>query len=228
MRTSVAAASDSSQLQEAAEKRFRGDAQTLRFFRARPHHWGRCSTSSHTYTGSHSALFIALSAWVRLIAAAVAIAVTFGRVSIWVWSRRRRRQPTPDPVQQRPPLLEAPTSLALPAMTTDEILAGIDTSLAAIAAERERLSAARAELAGPPPAPTATATPRATRRRASRRQGHTFDNVLEALSTTEPRTAGDVAKLTSVTRAVAGSTLTRLVKQGKATKAERGYLRATV
>jgi hypothetical protein len=48
--------------------------------------------------------------------------------------------------------------------------------------------------------------------------------VLEALDRNEPRTAGDIAKITKVGRAVVGSTLTRLVKQGKASKADRGYL----
>jgi hypothetical protein len=179
-------------------------------------------------TSSHSPLFAAVSAWVLLLVGASTLVRALARAARWVWRRRRRRHSTADPVQQRPALLEAPTSLALPTMTTDQILAGIDKSLAAIAAERERLSAARGELVGAPaPTPAPAATPRTARRPVRGRRGHTMDRVLEALSTTEPRTAGDIAKLTNVARAVAGSTLTRLVKQGKASKADHGYLRAT-
>lgn len=108
-------------------------------------------------------------------------------------------------------------------MTTDEILTGIDRSLAAIATERQRLLEARAQLADAAPAPT---RPSAPRRRTGRRQGGTLQRVLEALDPAQPRTAGDVHKLTGVGRAVAGSTLSRLTKQGKATKAARGYLLA--
>ena len=50
--------------------------------------------------------------------------------------------------------------------------------------------------------------------------------VLESLDLTEPHTAGGVAKTTRLGRPLVGSTLSRLVKQGLATKAERGYLRA--
>jgi hypothetical protein len=108
-------------------------------------------------------------------------------------------------------------------MTTDEILAGIDSSLAAIATERERLLEARAQLAGGSEAP---ARPTAPRRRGRRRRGRKLQTVLESLDPTVPRTAGEVEKLTGVGRAVAGSTLSRLAKQGLATKAARGYLLA--
>ena len=112
-------------------------------------------------------------------------------------------------------------------MTTDEILAGIDQSLAAITTERERLLHARAELAGDHHAPSPrSARPRVRRRRGRSQQGSTLKTVLEALDPSEARTAGDIEKITNLGRAVAGSTLTRLVKQGQATKAERGYLRA--
>lgn len=110
-------------------------------------------------------------------------------------------------------------------MTTDQIVDGIDRSLAAIATERDRLLQARAELAdGNATAVQAAPQPRRRRSR-RRRQGGTLTIVLEALDPTEPRTAGDVEKITKVGRAVAGSTLSRLVKQGMASKAERGYLR---
>jgi hypothetical protein len=112
-------------------------------------------------------------------------------------------------------------------MTTDEILAGIDQSLAAIAAERERLLAARTQLAGTA-APAVPTPPRRTPSRRSRRaRGGTQTSVLEALDPTTPRTAGDIERLTNVPRALAGTTLSRLVKQGHATKADRGYLRVS-
>jgi predicted HTH transcriptional regulator len=114
------------------------------------------------------------------------------------------------------------------AMTTDEILAGIDRSLAAIAAERERLLAARAQLGGTAAhtAPTASVPPqRRTSRRTKQRRGDTLKSVLEALDATEPRTAGEIEKISSVPRALAGTTLSRLVKQGLASKAVRGYRR---
>jgi hypothetical protein len=116
---------------------------------------------------------------------------------------------------------------SVPAMTTDEIIAGIDRSLAAIATERERLLAARTQLAGTaaPAAPTASA-PRQRRpsRRSKRRRGDTLNSVLAALDATEARTAGEIEKIASVPRALAGTALSRLVKQGLVSKAERGYL----
>ena len=110
-------------------------------------------------------------------------------------------------------------------MTVDDILIGIDESLAAIAAETERLLVARVQLTGT--AAPAVATPRRrTPSRSSRRpRGGARTTVLEALDVDTPRTAGDIAKLTNVPRARAGTTLSRLVKQGKATKADRGYIR---
>ena len=116
-------------------------------------------------------------------------------------------------------------------MTTDEILARIDQSLVAIAVECERLLAARAQLTGmpqPAPAPKAsTGAKRTPSRRSRRARGGTQNAVLEGLDPTEPRTAGDIEKFTGVPRALAGTTLSRLAKLGQATKAERGYLRAT-
>jgi hypothetical protein len=115
-------------------------------------------------------------------------------------------------------------------MTTNEILAGIDQSLTAIATERERLLAARTQLAGTA-APYAPAAPASRRRtpstRSHRRRGDTLKSVLDALDPTDPRTAGEIEKIASVPRALAGTTLSRLVKQGLASKAKRGYLRVT-
>jgi hypothetical protein len=109
-------------------------------------------------------------------------------------------------------------------MTTDDIVTSIDRSLTAIAGERDHLLAARAELAG-----TVSKPPRrrpVVRGRPAGRQGHTVKRVLEALHASEPRTAGDVAKITGIDTKVAGATLIRLVKRGAASKAKRGYLRA--
>jgi Fic family protein len=108
-------------------------------------------------------------------------------------------------------------------MTTDEILAGIDRSLSAIAEERERLLAARTQLAGPP-AP-ASQQPSRPPRRSRRRAGDTKQLVLDALDQKEPRTAGEIEKTTGIGRALVATTLSRLVKQGSASKAKRGYLR---
>jgi Fic family protein len=111
-------------------------------------------------------------------------------------------------------------------MTTDEILAGIDRSLAAIATERERLLNARAQLAPAALVPLEERRQRQPQSSSRRKRGDTIKQVLEALGPTEPRTAGDVAKTTKMSRPLVGSTLNRLVKQGLASKAKRGYLRA--
>lgn len=108
-------------------------------------------------------------------------------------------------------------------MTTAEILAGMDRSLAAIVTEREQLLAARAQLTGD--TTPNQRRPRTPRRRSRRRRGDTTLRVLEALDLTEAHTAGDVARITNIGRALAGTTLSRLVQQGKASKADRGYLR---
>jgi hypothetical protein len=108
-------------------------------------------------------------------------------------------------------------------MTTDEIVTGIDRSLSAIAAERERLLAARTQLVGPPA--DAPQKPSKPSRRSTRRRGDTKQRVLDALDQTEPRTAGQIEKTTGVGRTLVATTLNRLVKQGGASKAKRGYLR---
>ena len=110
-------------------------------------------------------------------------------------------------------------------MTTDDIVASIDRSLTAIAGERDQLLAARAELAGTVSKPPRR-RPGVVRGRPAGREGHTVKRVLEALHASEPRTAGDVAKLTGIDTKVAGATLIRLVKRGAASKAKRGYLRS--
>jgi hypothetical protein len=113
-------------------------------------------------------------------------------------------------------------------MFTDDLAARIDDRLAELAVEIERLTTARAHLTNRATEPTAAARPRSSGRRGrpTGRRGHTNQLVLNALDPNEARTAGDVDKATGVGRAVAGATLSRLVKHGKATKAHRGYLRA--
>jgi hypothetical protein len=121
------------------------------------------------------------------------------------------------------------TSIPLTGMTTAEILAGIENSLRLIETERGRLLEARAQLirsfsTEPPKHP---ASPRHSVARTSRvRRGQTLKRIIGALDKTEPRTAGDIAKATSVERTLVAATLIRLVKRGDAVKASRGYLRA--
>jgi hypothetical protein len=110
-------------------------------------------------------------------------------------------------------------------MTTVEIVAGIDRSLAEIAAERERLLGARAQLVGSPARAEGRASKRS--RGSKRRRVDTMTRVLEALDPSEPRTAGEVENLSGVGRAVAGTTLSRLEKEGKTSKAKRRNLRVS-
>jgi hypothetical protein len=113
-------------------------------------------------------------------------------------------------------------------MSTDDILATIDRSLVELAIERARLLDARARLVPEKlVAPPANVPTKRRRGRATSRRGDTAKLVLEALDTNEARTAGEVAKATGVSRGVAGATLIRLVNYRQATKADRGYLRAT-
>lgn len=109
-------------------------------------------------------------------------------------------------------------------ITIDEIVANIDTSLAAIEDERARLTVAREQLAasGPdkPPAPKPAA-----RRRARGRNGATKARVLAQLDPREPRTAGEIAKATGIDGKRVATTLSRAVKTKAALKASgRGYL----
>ncbi len=116
--------------------------------------------------------------------------------------------------------------LRLPVMTTEDILVGIDRSLKQIAAEREQLLTAKAELLGTT-LPTSSQPParRSPKRPAPRRRGQTLEQVFQALDPDEPRTAAAIEASTGIRRLVVSSTLTRLVKQGRAAKAQRGYLR---
>ena len=113
-------------------------------------------------------------------------------------------------------------------MFTDDLAARIDGRLTELALEAERLTTARAHLVHSAPEPTRE-TPKPTsvarRRPARAKRGRTNELVLNALVSDEGRTAGEIEKATGVSRAVAGSTLTRLAKQGLAAKAARGYVR---
>ena len=112
-------------------------------------------------------------------------------------------------------------------MFIDDLTARIDGRLGELTVEAERLTAARAHLVTTTAEPEAPAPPRASGRRGrpTGRRGHTNQLVLNALDPKQPRTAGDIDKATGIGRAVAGATLTRLVKQDLAVKAERGYAR---
>ena len=110
-------------------------------------------------------------------------------------------------------------------MFTDDLTARIEGRLAELAVEAERLTAARQQLVSTATTPQPPPRPRPPGRTTGRR-GHTLELVLNSLDPEEPHTAGDVAKATGVSRSVAGATLSRLLKQGQASKAKRGYLRA--
>jgi DNA-binding transcriptional ArsR family regulator len=57
-------------------------------------------------------------------------------------------------------------------------------------------------------------------------QGQTKSAVLEALSSGEAMTAGEVAAATGLGRASVSTTLSKLAKSGEVAKADRGYRRA--
>jgi DNA-binding transcriptional ArsR family regulator len=72
---------------------------------------------------------------------------------------------------------------------------------------------ARGERSAADPAPAA----------AHRARGATAGAVVEALAKGDAMTAADVALVTGIPRATISSTLSRLTRTGKVTKAERGY-----
>jgi DNA invertase Pin-like site-specific DNA recombinase len=111
-------------------------------------------------------------------------------------------------------------------------LAELDEQIAPLADEAEQLRTAIARLEAIEPggsrrrpapngdgrarrAPRARATGRAPR-------GQNRRLILEAIST-EAKTAGDVAKATGIGRPTVSTTLTKLVSDGAAVKAKRGY-----
>jgi CRP-like cAMP-binding protein len=74
-----------------------------------------------------------------------------------------------------------------------------------------------AKASPPKPASAAQTTPRAA-------PGQTRATVIAALSSDAPLTAADVAAATGLARPTVSTTLSRLVKSGAVTKADRGYL----
>ena len=86
----------------------------------------------------------------------------------------------------------------------------------------------RAERCGTPRRATANGSRGATARRGARTsngrapRGQNRRLILEAIKN-EPKTAGDVAKETGIGRPTVSTTLTKLVSDGAAVKAKRGY-----
>jgi DNA-binding transcriptional ArsR family regulator len=124
----------------------------------------------------------------------------------------------------------------------DQLLAEIDKLGRALAALDPRagsdspLPARRSSPSATTPArKAAAATPSAPRRRPATRAGgttpaatrsaagQTHAKVLAALSSERPMTAGEVAAATGLARPTVSTTLSRLTKNGKVAKAERGY-----
>jgi hypothetical protein len=113
-------------------------------------------------------------------------------------------------------------------------LAGLEQQLAPLVDEAEQLRTAIARLEAIEPGAgrgrPANASPRrAGRRRATRRtptgrapRGENRRAILQAISDA-PKTAGDVAKETGIGRPTVSTTLTKLVSDGAAVKAKRGY-----
>ena len=114
-------------------------------------------------------------------------------------------------------------------------LSELEEQIAPLADEAEQLRTAIARLEAIEPA-GAGRRPRAAngRRRATARRGAARTStgraprgqnrrlILEAIKD-EPRTAGDVAKETGIGRPTVSTTLTKLVGDGAAVKAKRGY-----
>jgi predicted Rossmann fold nucleotide-binding protein DprA/Smf involved in DNA uptake len=114
----------------------------------------------------------------------------------------------------------------------------LEAQIAPLADEAEQLRTAIARLEaiepsrsgrrrGGPAAAKGAAGRRAARpsngQRAPRGQNRRL--ILEAIKT-QPKTAGDVAKETGIGRPTVSTTLTKLVSDGAAVKAQRGYMAA--
>ena len=114
-------------------------------------------------------------------------------------------------------------------------VADLEEQIAPLADEAQQLRTAIAKLEAIEPARPARRTPSATggqrtptRRRASKPstarapRGQNRRAILEAIRV-EAKTAGDVAKETGIGRPTVSTTLTKLVSDGAAVKAKRGY-----
>jgi DNA invertase Pin-like site-specific DNA recombinase len=114
-------------------------------------------------------------------------------------------------------------------------LAELEAQIAPLADEAEQLRTAIARLEAIEPAGSGRRTRgRAAAKRAPGRRGAKPSNgqraprgqnrrlILEAIKD-QPKTAGDVAKETGIGRPTVSTTLTKLVSDGAAVKAQRGY-----
>ena len=114
-------------------------------------------------------------------------------------------------------------------------LAELEKEIAPLADEAEQLRTAIARLEAIEPSGagrrgrTSNASKRATGRRGAARtstgrapRGQNRRLILEAIKS-QPKTAGDVAKETGIGRPTVSTTLTKLVSDGAAVKAKRGY-----
>jgi DNA invertase Pin-like site-specific DNA recombinase len=112
-------------------------------------------------------------------------------------------------------------------------LAELDAQIAPLADEAEQLRTAIARLESIEPGAARRRTANGARAASGRRRaprtptgraprGENRRLILEAIKN-EPKTAGDVAKETGIGRPTVSTTLTKLVSDGAAVKAERGY-----
>ena len=112
-------------------------------------------------------------------------------------------------------------------------LADLEKQIAPLADEAQQLRSAIDKLEAIEPgrgarrAPSATGRRRATTRRATQSnarapRGQNRRAILDAIKD-EAKTAGDVAKETGIGRPTVSTTLTKLVSDGAAVKAKRGY-----
>src|SRR5690349_17572806 len=99
-------------------------------------------------------------------------------------------------------------------------LSELEEQIAPLADEAEQLRTAIAPLEAIEPRAAGRRGARTSTGRASRGQNRRL--ILEAIRS-EPKTAGDVAKETGIGRPTVSTTLTKLVSDGAAVKAERGY-----
>jgi hypothetical protein len=112
-------------------------------------------------------------------------------------------------------------------------VADLEKQIAPLADEAEQLRSAIAKLEAIEPARAGRRAPSATGRRRAPTRSATQSNaraprgqnrraILEAIKD-EAKTAGDVAKETGIGRPTVSTTLTKLVSDGAAVKAKRGY-----
>jgi predicted Rossmann fold nucleotide-binding protein DprA/Smf involved in DNA uptake len=113
-------------------------------------------------------------------------------------------------------------------------VADLEKQIAPLADEAEQLRSAIAKLEAIEPAGGRRRAPSATTARRRARAGRATQSsaraprgqnrraILEAIKD-EPKTAGDVAKETGIGRPTVSTTLTKLVSDGVAVKANRGY-----